>query len=895
MAYFTINGYDSYSGCDIVVTASFPIKTTDGEDIYFTLGSLQTLSVSTHQDKRPVRSLGNINAKDYVMGQRTIAGSLVFAVFDRHFADKIMKSAGVLMADEIPALNLTINFANEYGRSSRMAIYGVKLLNEGQVMSINDLYTENTYQFVALGMEPLEADEINDEQGSGGSKGGSSSSGSKNYQYLPSGGVYQPTDPKLEVIESKEFKDSSGKEISDKIKNNADYQNKESIVISSSVEQPIDGETTGIVTINLTPVQYEGYIYITNLLSGALEHTITVNGSESYNIDLPIGHYNARYMNTTRTRESNIGKISVKITQSSEELRSIRIANEEAYPVIESVSNDTITVTMRNSNFSNVICYSSGDVEADKISSGDTTTFINLKSDTEYKIYAVNDSNNKESNMVSAKTFPDKNSYYNKFKEFLKANRSMLQNDYDSMIKELETLIKIDHISNTKTWPFNNIIDGINVLDNSLVKQELLLYAMSFENSMNEAYNMKNPYKINIVRNDIFDTEFSSGEWESIKCYSKKGDKNKLEDVLTGDKVFNGQPNKAYSLYGLDRTNSSIKHYVSVFSAEGKEFLSKYKEINKYKSLDLGYNKALHPSLDIDELYAMTIRDNLFCDRQLLDEPYVYIEDDKVYADVNYDDKMLLDDMYYLCISEMYDTLDNTPKRKEPFNRQTKIINLNNVYVPFDSNKIYHCWIENSLGNIISKAFVFNYKQSQGLERALDKELMNDLNIKKRLLYDVISNHNAVNDIIYNLYCETVPKKDIDTKLEYAMLEYGKTSKLASNALEDYLYPTVLTNVSSKLNINRANKITLYKKNKQILVRSGSDLDTKVLVKSYNLLEQETTCTIHNVNTMIDIKGDFVSVFLINEYVDKIIGFVVIDCGNFKYKELGFEVKVGDK
>ena len=157
MAVFSINGYDSYSGCDIVVTASLP-PSENNESTYFVLGSLQTLSISTHQDKRPVRSLGNMNAKDYVMGQRTIAGSLVFAVFDRHFADKIMKAVEVGMPDEIPALDLTINFANEYGRTSVMRVLGVKLINEGQVMSINDLYTENTYQFVALGMEHLKAD-----------------------------------------------------------------------------------------------------------------------------------------------------------------------------------------------------------------------------------------------------------------------------------------------------------------------------------------------------------------------------------------------------------------------------------------------------------------------------------------------------------------------------------------------------------------------------------------------------------------------------------------------------------------------------------------------------------------------------------------------------------------
>ena len=881
MAYFTINGYDSYSGCDIIVTASLPIKTAEGEDVYFTLGSLQTLSVSTHQDKRPVRSLGNINAKDYVMGQRTIAGSLVFAVFDRHFADKIMRSAGVLMADEIPALNLTINFANEYGRSSRMAIYGVKLLNEGQVMSINDLYTENTYQFVALGMEPLTADEID------------ASQGSYNNTNLPTGGVYQPTIPALDVIESKDFQDSSGKVISDKIKNNADYQNKEGIIISSSVEQPIEGEDTGIATIKLKPVQHEGYIYITNLVSGATEHSIVVNNSEAYNLELPIGYYNARYMNTTRTRESNIEKIVVKVTQNNNDIKTARIANEEAYPIIENVSDDSITVSMRNSNFKDVVCYSSGDKEVSKTNNGNNITFFNLKPDTEYKVYAVNDSK-KESNMVSVKTFPDNDTYLNKFKDYLKSNRNMLQNDYDSMINELNSLLKIDNVTGKKSWPFNNVIDGVVVLENSLLKQELLLYAMNFENSMTEAYNMQNPYKLNIVRNDIFDTEFTSNNWDSIKYYSKKNNKDKLEDVLTDGKMFNGQPNKAYALYGLNKNNSSIKQYVSVFSTEGKEFLNKYREINKYKNLSLDHSKAVHPSLDIDELYAITIRDNLFCDKQLLEEPYVYIDNDIIYANVDYSDKILLDDVYYLCISEMYNTLDTVPKRKEAFNRQTKIINLNDKYIPFDSNKIYHFWIENSLGNIISKTFIFNYKNSPGLEIALDKVLMNTITVKKRLLYDMIDYHNAINDIVYNLYCETVPKKDIDTKLEYAMLEYGKTSKFACNALEDYLYPTILTNVSSKLNINRANKIQIYKRNNQLLIKSGSDLDTKILVKSYDLLEQEVNCSIHSTNSLINIKGNYIAAFLINEFVDKVIGFIVIDCSNYQYKELGFEVKVGD-
>ena len=55
--------------------------------------------------------------------------------------------------DELPPFDITISFANEYGTQARLAIYGVRIINEGQTMSINDVYTENTYQFVATDIE----------------------------------------------------------------------------------------------------------------------------------------------------------------------------------------------------------------------------------------------------------------------------------------------------------------------------------------------------------------------------------------------------------------------------------------------------------------------------------------------------------------------------------------------------------------------------------------------------------------------------------------------------------------------------------------------------------------------------------------------------------------------
>lgn len=103
-----------------------------------------------------------MNAKDYTFGPRTIAGSLVFALFNKHWMYDLMeiyrKKADItttnhFLVDEMPPFDITITAANEYGRKARMALYGVRLMNEGMVLSINDLYTENTYQYVATNID----------------------------------------------------------------------------------------------------------------------------------------------------------------------------------------------------------------------------------------------------------------------------------------------------------------------------------------------------------------------------------------------------------------------------------------------------------------------------------------------------------------------------------------------------------------------------------------------------------------------------------------------------------------------------------------------------------------------------------------------------------------------
>lgn len=129
------------------------------------LAEIQTLSVQTHREKFPVRALGSVYPKAFTRGPRTIAGSMIFTVFDRNVLTEFLEShpsdfdahlpATTALIDQLPPFDITIAFANELGQTSRMAIYGCEFVNEGQTMSIEDLLLENVVQYVARDIDPM--------------------------------------------------------------------------------------------------------------------------------------------------------------------------------------------------------------------------------------------------------------------------------------------------------------------------------------------------------------------------------------------------------------------------------------------------------------------------------------------------------------------------------------------------------------------------------------------------------------------------------------------------------------------------------------------------------------------------------------------------------------------
>lgn len=304
---------NSFSGCDMVATCTILGNT-------FTLGSVQTLSYSVHMERLPIRSLGNINAKDYVAGPRTIAGTLIFAVFDKHMLyymqnkengrlwknyQSMTKSRHVLM-DEIPPFDITITYANEYGAQARIAIYGVRLIDEGQVMSINDVYTENTYQYVATDIDYLN-DDIN------GTIDLEESDEVEIDDNVPEPDIYTET--------------PDGLTLSYKISTNN--------LIRFSIYKTVDGiptDTSGIILIN--DLQFSQNVY-----------TLSISNLKSVQTSLPLGTYTARYQEDGTGELSNI--VDIKISEESE-------SELTPPPVILSVvktSEDTGVVTLYSENY----------------------------------------------------------------------------------------------------------------------------------------------------------------------------------------------------------------------------------------------------------------------------------------------------------------------------------------------------------------------------------------------------------------------------------------------------------------------------------------------------------------------------------------------------------------
>lgn len=138
-----------------------------------TLAEAQSFSWSIYREKDPVRTLGSVYPRAFTRGPRSVSGTMIFTVFYEHVLHEVMKlnlryhSTGTsdidvyqqttMLPDQIPPLDLTLIFANEYGAISTMGFYGVEFFQEGGTFSIEDIYSESTISYVARDIDPMRA------------------------------------------------------------------------------------------------------------------------------------------------------------------------------------------------------------------------------------------------------------------------------------------------------------------------------------------------------------------------------------------------------------------------------------------------------------------------------------------------------------------------------------------------------------------------------------------------------------------------------------------------------------------------------------------------------------------------------------------------------------------
>lgn len=124
------------------------------------LGSLYSITYSSFREKHAVRTLGRVSAKDYTRGQRTIAGSMNFAIFQSHELMDFLKTGPnakqIVLLDQLPKFNLMFIMINEYGGASILHLFNVTISTESQQTSVDDLALMNQVTFYAEDIMTIE-------------------------------------------------------------------------------------------------------------------------------------------------------------------------------------------------------------------------------------------------------------------------------------------------------------------------------------------------------------------------------------------------------------------------------------------------------------------------------------------------------------------------------------------------------------------------------------------------------------------------------------------------------------------------------------------------------------------------------------------------------------------
>ena len=148
----------SFSGTDMTVMFVFPSAAP------VVVGTATTISYSIYRQLAHVRTMGRISSKGYARGGRTCAGSIIMTVLNQSFVENVrdrVKYLGdirTLKPDELPPFDIVLSSANEFGQASSMVVYGASITDETKTLSVEDIFTENVFTFLARDIQHMKAD-----------------------------------------------------------------------------------------------------------------------------------------------------------------------------------------------------------------------------------------------------------------------------------------------------------------------------------------------------------------------------------------------------------------------------------------------------------------------------------------------------------------------------------------------------------------------------------------------------------------------------------------------------------------------------------------------------------------------------------------------------------------
>lgn len=740
---------ETYSGCDMTAAITINMNVYDEKKKKWgvqpftrVLGELQTVSYSIHMEKKPVRSIGNVNAKDYVMGPRTIAGSLVFSVFNKHFAEDIITSlnsgyqAGTaFLVDELPPFDITISAANEYGYRSNLVIYGVRLLNEGQVMSINDVYTENTYQFFATDLQYLSAEMyyVRDKE-------------FDMYKLKDNLKTYKYTD----TLAKGDFSYTWTKQQEEAYNEIINRP----ITLRAIVKQPTRFKGNGIVDFSIDPYQENGVIYITSNNGETSKITIKGNGSNKTNhasISLPSEKYTAYYQSSDK-RKSNSVKFAINSYYKEDLL--YRYA-----PIVERVTDSEIKIFSNEPTHDMALISENNGILTTKLAlTNRRCTFKELKPGTSYTIHTYNKKDNMPSKSITIQTLIAKNKLFEELTLYCYANSKLLafkeiNTIYIPLLKEAADiasrnnsdttdaliLLKERYVSKLKS--LNKKDPNYNILYNDYdlkIKQinELIVFSSKLFNDFIDA--------VNIESNVPIPTTFLDNAYDNIFTF---------DDKITSAEFYKNYGNIAqfqlstpsYNFKNIDGVSNSfrylgkpgMKHYVEALEGQARspklefyvmtqkekeEFIKKDIEKDKFTDRDKE-NIDNIISNDLGKLETSEYKRAFIINARKISEPILpppEIETINENVLIRTNIYNLICDSYekdfYISIATYEDVLCNNDIYKVKFKNFEEVIAITRLLHGLKKGKEYGIWIENSDYEQISNVSTFIYNDNFNID-----------------------------------------------------------------------------------------------------------------------------------------------------------------------------------